>query len=38
LRDSRLLDEVRAKEALLKCDEVIRILNAILQSAKQSDA
>jgi four helix bundle protein len=36
LRDSCLLDEDRAKEALLKCDEVIRILNAILQSAKLS--
>ncbi len=36
LRDSNLLNEKNAAEALLKCEEIIRILNAILQSAKNS--
>ncbi|MDR2844284.1 MAG: four helix bundle protein [Candidatus Symbiothrix sp.] len=36
LRDSHLLDEHTATEALFKCDEIIRILNAILQSTKLS--
>jgi four helix bundle protein len=36
LKDSNYLDNNKATEALLKCEEIIRIINAILQSAKSS--
>jgi TIGR02436 family protein len=36
LRDSKLLEMGRANEALVQCEEIIRILNAILQSSKSN--
>lgn len=34
LRDSKIVEEDRVINLLEKCDEIIRILNAILQSSK----
>ncbi len=34
LRDCDLLDKNKANEALVQCEEIIRILNAILQTSK----
>ncbi|MDR0865910.1 MAG: four helix bundle protein [Candidatus Symbiothrix sp.] len=36
LRDSNWLELDKANDALLKCEEIIRIINAILQSSKIS--
>jgi len=34
-RDSKILDTSKAQELIAKCEEIIRILNAILQSSKE---
>ena len=36
LRDSDFLEKGKANEAIIQCEEIIRILNAILQSSKSN--
>lgn len=35
LKDSQIIDEAQASDILAKCEEIIRIINAILKSSKE---